>query len=131
MKKREVPAATQLRFEEIAEGLTGRGVSPSQMFEMPCLKVGGKAFAGVYGGSLVFKLTGDEHAAALNLGGAVRSVRHGSSDEGVGRGAVRSREAVGRVRGGGPGLRFELIEIPTCVSSRRRHPRGVQPCRSC
>ena len=70
MKKREVPAATQRRFEEIAEGLTGRGVSPSQMFGMPCLKVGGKAFAGVYGGSLVFKLTGDEHAAALNLKGA-------------------------------------------------------------
>jgi hypothetical protein len=40
------------------------------MFGMPCLKAGGKAFAGFYQGAMVFKLTGAEHASALALSGA-------------------------------------------------------------
>ena len=70
MERREVPAATTRRFEAIAEALAGRGVSASKMFGMPCLKAGGKAFAGVFGGAMVFKLGGDAHAGALELKGA-------------------------------------------------------------
>ncbi|HEV7127926.1 MAG TPA: hypothetical protein VGN32_10850 [Ktedonobacterales bacterium] len=40
------------------------------MFGMPCLKAGGKAFAGFFQGAMVFKLTGAEHATALALAGA-------------------------------------------------------------
>jgi hypothetical protein len=45
-------------------------VSRSQMFGMPCLKHGGKAFAGFYKGAMTFKLRQPEHAAALALPGA-------------------------------------------------------------
>jgi hypothetical protein len=67
MEKKAVPAATARRFAEIGEALAGRGVVVSQMFGMPCLKVGGKAFAGVFGAAMVFKLGGDAHAEALKL----------------------------------------------------------------
>ena len=70
MERREVPAATTRRFEAIAEALAGRGVSASKMFGMPCLKTGGKVFAGVFGDAMVFKLRGDAHARALELRGA-------------------------------------------------------------
>ncbi len=40
------------------------------MFGMPCLKAGGKAFAGYYQGAMVFKLSGAAHAEALGLSGA-------------------------------------------------------------
>ena len=41
------------------------------MFGMPSLKRrDGKAFAGLFGQDMVFKLTGDAHAQALALGGA-------------------------------------------------------------
>lgn len=42
----------------------------SQMFGMPCLKIEGKAFAGYYRESMVFKLVGVEHAQALAVPGA-------------------------------------------------------------
>jgi hypothetical protein len=45
-------------------------VSSSQMFGMPCLKHGGKAFAGFYRGAMTFKLRQPDHAAALALAGA-------------------------------------------------------------
>jgi hypothetical protein len=41
------------------------------MFGMPSLKANGKAFAGVFGDALVFKIGGDAHAGALALSGAV------------------------------------------------------------
>lgn len=69
MEKREIPPATARRFADIGEALGGRDVAVSQMFGMPCLKVGGKAFAGVFGSSMVFKLAGDAHAGALKLKG--------------------------------------------------------------
>lgn len=40
------------------------------MFGMPCLKAGGKAFAGFYQDAMVFKLAGADHARALALSGA-------------------------------------------------------------
>ena len=40
------------------------------MMGMPTLFAGGKGFAGLYGDSMVFKLDGAAHAAALALTGA-------------------------------------------------------------
>ncbi|MCX6156241.1 MAG: hypothetical protein NT007_18985 [Candidatus Kapabacteria bacterium] len=40
------------------------------MFGKPCLKINGKAFACLYENAIAFKLTGDEHKAALSLAGA-------------------------------------------------------------
>ena|ERR1700676_2014392 len=43
----------------------------SKMFGMPCLKNdNGKAFAGFYKGTMVFKLTAPQHAEALALSGS-------------------------------------------------------------
>ena len=47
-----------------------KAVVLSQMFGMPTLKAGGKAFAGLAGDEMVFKLTGDVHARAMKLKGA-------------------------------------------------------------
>ncbi len=38
---------------------------------MPALKFNGKAFGGLFGDSVVFKLEGDAHAKAVKLKGAV------------------------------------------------------------
>jgi hypothetical protein len=60
----------QRAFHEIAEELAGMGATESQMFGMPTMKVGGKAFAGVAGsGGMVFKLPPGEVRAALELKG--------------------------------------------------------------
>jgi hypothetical protein len=40
------------------------------MMGMPTLYLGGKAFAGLWGDAMVFKLEGDDHGAALRLEGA-------------------------------------------------------------
>ncbi|MBE3074228.1 MAG: hypothetical protein IMZ75_04670 [Actinobacteria bacterium] len=46
-------------------------VVAASMFGMPSVKRrGGKAFAGLYGDDMVFKLEGDAHAKALALDGA-------------------------------------------------------------
>src|SRR5438045_3352164 len=42
-------------------------VAASKMFGMPCLKVEGKAFAGLYGEAMVFKLGADSRPGALAL----------------------------------------------------------------
>ena len=60
------------RFAEIVQEppfLDG-DVVPSKMFGMPCIKVNGKAFAGLYHSDMTFKLAGDSHAKALDLEGA-------------------------------------------------------------
>jgi hypothetical protein len=57
-------------YEAIAAGLAEAGVSSSKMFGMPCLKYGGKAFAGFQDGAMAFKLRQPEHAAAHALPGA-------------------------------------------------------------
>lgn len=61
------PASTLERFEAICAEL---GAESGTMFGMKTLKAGGKAFAGVFGAALVFKLGGESHATALALAGA-------------------------------------------------------------
>jgi hypothetical protein len=63
-------AKARAAFDRVAEGLAPSGVGRGAMFGMPCLKARGKAFAGLWGDSFVFKLTGDDHAAGLALKGA-------------------------------------------------------------
>jgi hypothetical protein len=46
------------------------GVTVSQMFGKPCLKINGKAFLAQHFEVVVFKLSGTEHARALGLSGA-------------------------------------------------------------
>jgi len=46
------------------------GATPGRMMGMPTLYLGGKAFAGLFGDAMVFKLGGEEHTAALALQGA-------------------------------------------------------------
>ncbi len=64
--------AGRARFEQLVEELKGeRDVVGASMFGMPSLKRrGGKAFAGLYGEDMVFKLQGEAHAAAMALEGA-------------------------------------------------------------
>jgi hypothetical protein len=57
------------QYDAIALSLSSLATS-SQMFGMPALKVGTKAFAGFHHGSMVFKLRGDAHAEALSLPGS-------------------------------------------------------------
>lgn len=47
------------------------GVEAGQMFGKPCLKIHGKAFAAQHKETVVFKLSGADHAKALALAGAV------------------------------------------------------------
>ena len=65
-------AAAVERYHEIAEVLSLRDgdVVQGKMFGMECIKVNGKAFAGLHHGEMVFKLTGEAHKKALGLPGA-------------------------------------------------------------
>jgi hypothetical protein len=47
------------------------GVTISQMFGKPCLKINGKAFVAQHLELVVFKLSGIDHARALGISGAV------------------------------------------------------------
>ena len=60
------------RFTALLEELSGeRDVVKASMFGMPGIKRrGGKAFCGLYGEDMIFKLTGEDHARALRLQGA-------------------------------------------------------------
>ena len=63
----------QQAYDELAASLAPRGVKASQMFGMPTLKnVNGKAFAGLRGETVTFRLVAGtpEHAEALKLPGA-------------------------------------------------------------
>ena len=88
------------RYDEIADDLAARdpNIELSQMMGMPCIKSGGKMVIGYERtGEMVFKLTDDsEHSKALGSRRrqAVRSLRQGKAVQGVGAGAVRSRERV-------------------------------------
>ena len=58
------------RYQAIAAEITdGHEVVASQMFGMPVLKVRGKAFAGLFGELMTFKLPPAELEAALKLPG--------------------------------------------------------------
>ena len=56
------------KYIEIGTSL--RGVEVSQMFGKPALKVKGKAFACFFENEMVFKLTGEDHARAIQLSDA-------------------------------------------------------------
>ena len=66
-----MPATGSPAYEQVADQVLRR--APAQrgvMFGMPCLKLDGKAFAGFYQDSMVFKLRGPAHEQALALDGA-------------------------------------------------------------
>ena len=59
------------RYEAIADSLCEKsGAETSKMFGMPTLKIHSKAFCGLFGSDMVFKLTGEEHKRALGYEGA-------------------------------------------------------------
>lgn len=62
--------ATQRAYDLVIAAAIDRGAEAGKMFGMPTLKVGGKAFAGLFGDAVVFKLGGEAHAGALALAGA-------------------------------------------------------------
>lgn len=58
-------------YQDLAQELAvAEGIRPSSMFGMPTLKAGSRAFAGLTGEAMVFKLSGDAHGRALGLPGA-------------------------------------------------------------
>jgi hypothetical protein len=64
--------AGRARFDAVVDELKNElDIVGASMFGMPSIKRrGGKAFAGLYGDDMVFKLDGDTHATALALEGA-------------------------------------------------------------
>jgi len=63
--------APHKRFETVAAALTkSSGAGTGKMFGMPTLTVDGKAFAGLFKDSMVFKLGSTDHTRALALRGA-------------------------------------------------------------
>ena len=61
------PASRRL----LADLSSERDVVKASMFGMPGMKRrGGKAFCGLYGEDMIFKLAGEDHARALSLEGA-------------------------------------------------------------
>ena len=60
------------RFAVLLDELSSeRDVVKASMFGMPGIKRrGGKAFCGLYGDDMIFKLQGEDHARALSLEGA-------------------------------------------------------------
>lgn len=62
--------AARETYDKLAAAITdGHEVVASQMFGMPVLKVRGKAFAGLHGENMTFKLPSTEFQAALKLPG--------------------------------------------------------------
>ena len=53
-----------------AELSSEQDVTVGKWFGKPCLKVGGKVFAALWGGDMAFKLAGEAHAKALHVEGA-------------------------------------------------------------
>jgi hypothetical protein len=64
--------AGMARFTALLDELSSeRDVVKASMFGMPGIKRrGGKAFCGLYGDDMIFKLEGEDHARALGLDGA-------------------------------------------------------------
>ncbi len=61
---------TQSLNELAAEFNAEQDVSVGNWFGKLCLKVGGKVFAALWRGDVAFKLTGEAHSEALQVGGA-------------------------------------------------------------
>lgn len=66
----KVSAEAVAAYDAVAAGLEGAGVTRGRMFGMPCLKLGTKVVAGMYGDAMTFKLPPDPRAKALALAGA-------------------------------------------------------------
>jgi len=64
--------AGMAQFAALLDELSSeRDVVKASMFGMPGIKRrGGKAFCGLYGDDMIFKLEGEDHARALSLEGA-------------------------------------------------------------
>ncbi len=71
-KMTQPTAAGRARLDALVDELKNElDVVGASMFGMPSIKRrGGKAFAGLSGDDMVFKLNGDDHADALALEGA-------------------------------------------------------------
>lgn len=67
----QASAAAKAELDDLVAALAETAdVQRASMFGMPSVKRrGGKAFAGLYGEDMVFKLSGDAHAEALALDG--------------------------------------------------------------
>jgi hypothetical protein len=66
-----MPASAQKDYEAIAAEITdGHEIVASKLFGMPTLKVRGKAFAGLFGESMSFKLSPADLEVAMRLPGA-------------------------------------------------------------
>lgn len=71
MERVTASESSRREYESVADLLAGEsGATRGQMMGMPTLYLSGKAFAGLWGDAMVFKLDGDDHAAALALDGA-------------------------------------------------------------
>ncbi|TWD75245.1 TfoX-like protein [Kribbella amoyensis] len=57
-------------YAEVAAGLESAGVVTGSMFGNPCLKIGRKMVAGLFGDAMVFKLPPEPRERALDLPGA-------------------------------------------------------------
>lgn len=57
-------------YDAVAIALESSGVVPGSMFGMPCLKIGRKTLAGLWGDAMNFKLPPAPRAEALALPGA-------------------------------------------------------------
>jgi len=66
-----MPADPQTQYEAVVDELLATTpATTSKMFGMRCLKINGKAFAGLHHDAMVFKLSGSTHSEALGLPGA-------------------------------------------------------------
>lgn len=70
MDRPRVSEAARDAYDTIADRLAADRAARGQMMGMPTLYIGGKAFAGLFGDAMVFKLDGDAHTDALGLPGA-------------------------------------------------------------
>jgi hypothetical protein len=57
-------------YDAVAAELEPAGVARGSMFGMPCLKVGKKVLAGMFGDAMTFKLPPEPREKALGLPGA-------------------------------------------------------------
>jgi hypothetical protein len=63
--------ATREAYDAVTAEMRGLGAESGVMMGMPCLKIGGKLFAGYdKAGAMTFKLDGEPHATALALEGS-------------------------------------------------------------
>ena len=67
--KPKISLQARTQYEAVAEGLEPAGVVQGSMFGMPCLKIGKKVLAGMYGDGMTFKLPPEPRAKALDLPG--------------------------------------------------------------